>query len=236
MSSISKIETTQILIQNGDLRIECYFSKPENPKGSVIVIHEVFGINAHLRSVVDGLAREGYAAIAPNMVQRSATRLDLDYSDESLILGRSHKDMMTAEQIASDLTAVIDAVKGWGQVAIVGFCFGGHVAFLGAMLPGITATVVFYGSGIGVLTPGGGEASMRRSAEISGRILMFYGLQDDIILNEQADAVEAALARAGVNHEVVRYDAGHGFFCEARPSFDPVAAENAWTRLLAFIG
>lgn len=77
---------------------------------------------------------------------------------------------------------------------------------------------------------------MTRSAEILGRILMFYGLQDDIIPNEQADAVEAALAGAGVDHEVVRYDAGHGFFCEARPSFAPVAAENAWTRLLAFIG
>jgi carboxymethylenebutenolidase len=229
------IESQQIQVLNGDLAIDCYLSKPQNPRGAVIVIHEVFGINAHLRSVVDRLAKEGYAVIAPNMVQRSAPGLDLDYSAESLALGRSHKDLMTAQQIMSDLTVVMDAMRQWGEIAIVGFCFGGHVAFLGALLPGIKATAVFYGSGIGVMTPGGGAATVERSAEISGRVLLFYGLQDDIIPNEQADAVEAMLVKTGVSHEVVRYDAGHGFFCEARSSFDPVAAGDAWERLLDFI-
>ncbi len=156
------------------------------------------------------------------------------YDAESLALGRSHKDLMTAAQIASDLTAVIKALE-WETVALVGFCFGGHVAYLGAMLPGVVATAVFYGSGIGIMTPGGGAATIDRTAEISGRVLMLYGLRDDIIPNEQADAVEAALIQAGVRHEVVRYDAGHGFFCDARDSFDPIAAADAWERLLGLL-
>jgi carboxymethylenebutenolidase len=236
MQSISEIETKKIFVHNGDMAIECYFSRPKTPKGSVIVIHEVFGVNAHLRSVVDRLAREGYAVIAPNLVQRSAPGLALDrYDAESLALGRSHKDLMTAAQIASDLTAVMENMKEFGSVAIVGFCFGGHGAYLGAMLPGVVATAVFYGSGIGIMTPGGGAATIERTAEISGRVLMLYGLRDDIIPNEQADAVETALVKAKVRHEVVRYDAGHGFFCDVRESFDPIAAADAWERLLGLL-
>jgi carboxymethylenebutenolidase len=251
MRPVSKIETKKVVVQNEDLLIECYLAVPEaipeavpeavpevipkNHKGAVIVLHEVFGVNAHLRSVVDRLAQEGYAAIAPNMVQRSAPGLALDqYDAESLLLGRSHKDLMTAEQIASDLGAVIRAMA-CEKVAIVGFCFGGHVAYLGAMLPEVVATAVFYGSGIGVMTPGGGEPTVMRTAEISGRVLMLYGLRDDIIPHEQADAVEAALIQADVRHEVVRYDAGHGFFCGARDSFDGAAAADAWERVLGLL-
>jgi carboxymethylenebutenolidase len=236
MQPISEIETKKIFVQNGDLAIECYLSLPEIPKGAVIVIHEVFGVNAHLRSVVDRLARQGYAVIAPNLVQRSAPGLALDrYDAESLALGRSHKDLMTAAQISSDLTAVRESLGAFASVAIVGFCFGGHGAYLGAMLPGVVATAVFYGSGIGIMTPGGGAATIERTAEISGRVLMLYGLRDDIIPNAQADAVEAALVQAGVRHEVVRYDAGHGFFCDVRESFDPIAAADAWERLLGLL-
>ncbi len=237
---MSKIETESLLVGNSDRSIECYcatpLSYPEKPKGAVIVLHEVFGVNAHIRSVVDRLAFEGYAAIAPNMVQRSAPGFTLDeYDAESLALGRSHKDLMTAEQIAADLMLVIHRMRYYGSVALVGFCFGGHVAYLGAMLPGVVATAVFYGSGIGSMTPGGGKPTIDRTAEISGRVLMLYGLRDEIIPNEQADAVEAALVGAGVRHEVVRYDAGHGFFCEARSSFDEIAAADAWKRLLGLL-
>lgn len=236
MQPVSKIETESLSICNGALAIECYLAVPKNPKGAVIVLHEVFGVNAHLRSVVNRLAHEGYAAIAPNMVQRSAPGFALDqYDADSLALGRSHKDLMTAEQIASDLTAVIDRMRAFGPVAMVGFCFGGHVAYLGGMLPGVVATAVFYGSGIGLMTPGGGEATMVRTSEISGRVLMLYGLRDEIIPNEQADAVERALVQAGVRHEVVRYEAGHGFFCEVRDSFDPIAAADSWKRLLGLL-
>ena len=116
MHAISKIETrieTQsILVRNGNLSIEAYFATSDDPKGAVIVLHEVFGVNHHLRSVVDRLAAEGYAVVAPNMVQRSAPGFALDeYDAASLALGRSHKDLMTADQILSDLRTVIGMLR-----------------------------------------------------------------------------------------------------------------------------
>ncbi len=227
-------------VSSADCQLDCYFVQPERPKAvikaAVIVIHEVFGVNDWLKSVCDRLALEGYAAIAPNMVQRTAPGLDLDYSDASLALGRSHKDLMTAAQIAVDYRAVIGYLRSVGveKIGNIGFCFGGHIAFLGAMQPEVAITAVFYGSGIGALTPGGGAASMTRSQEIRGQVDLYYGTEDGLIPNEQADQVVASLSQAGVSHRVFRYPVGHGFFCEARSSaFDGVAAADAWERVKA---
>jgi carboxymethylenebutenolidase len=225
------LNRTTLQIPSTDCQIDCYLVQPESPNAAIIVIHEVFGVNDWLKSVCDRLAMEGYAAIAPNMVQRTAAGLNLDYSDESLALGRSHKDLMTAEQIAADYRAVISSLRsqGFQNIGNIGFCFGGHIAFLGAMQPEIAMTAVFYGSGISALTPGGGEASMTRSFEIRGSVDLYYGTQDALIPNEQADRVVANLMQAGVKHRVFRYPVGHGFFCEVRSiAFDAMAATEAW--------
>ena len=213
--------------------IDCYWVTPKNAVAVIIVIHEVFGVNDWLKSVCDRLAYEGYAAIAPNLVQRTAPGLSLDYSDESLALGRWHKDQMTVAGIETDYQSVIGYLRtlGFKKIGNLGFCFGGHIAFLGAMHPAILATEVFYGSGIGVLTPGGDGVTLARSPEIRGHINLHYGTQDPLISNEQADQVEAALEQSGVRHQVFRYEAGHGFFCEARSSFDPSATSLAWERV-----
>lgn len=229
-----------IMLTRSDLQIfhpthplDGYWVTPKNPVAVIIVIHEVFGVNDWLKSICDRLAYEGYAAIAPNMVQRTAPELSLDYSDESLALGRWHKDQMTVAGIEADYRSVIGYLRtlGFKKIGNLGFCFGGHIAFLGAMQPAILATDVFYGSGIGLLTPGGEGVTMGRSSEIRGRINLHYGTQDPLISNEQADQVEAALKQADVRHQVYRYAAGHGFFCEARSSFDPSAATLAWARV-----
>ena len=213
--------------------IDSYWVTPKNPVAVIIVIHEVFGINDWLKSVCDRLAYEGYAAIAPNMVHRTAPELNLDYSDESLALGRWHKDQMTVAGIEADYRSVVSYLRslGFKEIGNLGFCFGGHIAFLGAMQPAILATDVFYGSGIGLLTPGGEGVTMERSSEIRGRIHLHYGTQDPLISNEQTDQVEAALKQSGVRHQMFRYEAGHGFFCEARSSFDSSAASLAWERV-----
>ena len=213
--------------------IDCYWVTPKNAVAVIIVIHEVFGVNDWLKSVCDRLAYEGYAAIAPNMVQRTAPGLSLDYSDESLALGRWHKDQMTVAGIETDYQSVIGYLRtlGFKKIGNLGFCFGGHIAFLGAMHPAILATEVFYGSGIGLLTPGGDGVTLARSPEIRGHINLHYGTQDPLISNEQTDQVEAALEQSGVKHQVFRYEAGHGFFCEARSSFDSSAASLAWEQV-----
>jgi carboxymethylenebutenolidase len=228
------LTSRSIQIPSTDCEIDCYFVQPEAAKAAkavIIVIHEVFGVNDWLKSVCDRLAQEGYAAIAPNMVQRTAPGLNLDYSEESLALGRRHKDQMTAANIATDYRAVIGYLRsvGFEKIGNMGFCFGGHIAFLGAMQPEIELTAVFYGSGIGVLTPGGGAASATRSFEIQGQVDLYYGTQDVLIPNEQADLVVESLISAGVKHRVFRYPVGHGFFCEVRSiAFEAQAADDAW--------
>jgi carboxymethylenebutenolidase len=224
--------------QTDDLRIEAYLALPKEPGvyPAVLVIQEVFGVNAHIRDVAERLAREGYVAIAPNIFQRTAPGLDLGYSDAELALGRSHKDQTTAQQLLADLQGVIDylyslsMVKSDG-VGVIGFCFGGHVAYLAGVLPQVKAIASLYGSGVAVMTPGEGAPTVKRTREITGKVYAFFGTQDAIIPNEQADAVEAELIKCGINHQIFRYEAGHGFFCDRRGTYHPAAAADAWEQI-----
>jgi carboxymethylenebutenolidase len=221
----------QILtITNGDLAIAAYQARPINPGNypAVIVIQEVFGVNDYIRSVCDQIASWGYVTVAPAMFQRTAPGFAVGYSDAELALGRSHKDQMTAPQIISDIQATIADLKTQttGEIGIVGFCFGGHVAFLGATQPEIQVAALFYPSGIARLTPGGGDPSLTRLGEIQGQIYSFFGMADPIIPPDQVDEIEAAFASQG--HRVFRYAAGHGFVCDRRSDYNPAAATEAW--------
>ncbi|MEB3294115.1 MAG: dienelactone hydrolase family protein [Synechococcales bacterium] len=224
--------------QTTHLQLEAYLAAPTAPGiyPAILVIQEVFGVNAHIREVADRLAREGYVAIAPNIFQRTAPGLDLGYSDAELALGRSHKDQTIASQLLGDLQAIIaylyslPQVKS-GGVGVIGFCFGGHVAYLAGVLPDVKAIASLYGSGVAVMTPGGGQPTLGRTREITGQVYAFFGTQDPLIPNEQADAIEAELIKWGVDHQIFRYEAGHGFFCDRRDSYNAVAAQDAWEQI-----
>jgi carboxymethylenebutenolidase len=237
-----------VQIPNGDLRIDAYVARPEVPRSGnpgIVVIQEVFGVNAHIRSVCDRLAAVSYVAIAPAMYQRTAPGLDLGYSDAELALGRSHKDLLRAEEVLGDVAATIAWLRrecGVGPIGAIGFCFGGHLAFLAATLPEVTATALFYPSGIAVLCPGGGPPSLSRLDQIQGRIWGFFGDADPLIPTEQVEAIAAEFARVGAGpaanqHRLFRYaEVGHGFFCEQRPSYDAAAAADAWQKVTELFG
>ncbi len=246
-----------VQILNDDLLIDAYLSRPEDPRSGnpgVVVIQEVFGVNAHIRSVCDRLAAEGYVAIAPAMYQRTAPGLDLGYSDEELALGRSHKDLLRAEEVLGDIAATIAWLRREvqvGSIGTIGFCFGGHLAFLAATLPEVAATALFYPSGIAVLCPGGGPPSLSRIDQIQGRVWGFFGTADPLIPSDQVEAIGAEFARVEAGHAVLqtqnrsaqqqhqlfRYDGvGHGFFCEQRPSYDGPAAADAWQKVKELFG
>jgi carboxymethylenebutenolidase len=238
-----------VQVLNGDLRIDAYVARPgvaRSGNPGIVVIQEVFGVNAHIRSVCDRLAAEGYVAIAPAMFQRTAPGLDLGYSDAELALGRSHKDRLQADQVLGDVAATIAWLRrdcGVGPIGAIGFCFGGHLAFLAATLPEVTATALFYPSGIAVLCPGGGPPSLSRIDEIQGRVWGFFGTADPLIPNDQVDAIATEFARVGADrsaadqHQLFRYaNVGHGFFCEQRPSYDAAAAADAWQKVTELFG
>ncbi len=228
-----------VTIPHGDLAIDAYYARPEGdgPFPGVIVIQEIFGVNPHIRAVTERLAAAGFAAIAPNIYQRTAPGLELGYNAADTALGREHKDATTAPQLLGDLQATIDWLQARpevkrGPVGSIGFCFGGHVVYLGATLPGIGATASYYGGGIATFCPGGGPATIHRTPDIHGTVYAYFGTRDPLIPNEQIDAIEAALTAASPRHRVFRYPVGHGFNCDARPDYDTHAAADAWAHTL----
>ena len=205
-----------------------------------IVLPEVFGVNAWVRSVADRLAAQGYPALAVPLFSRTAPDLELAYDASDLAEGRRHKDATTSEQIVADVAAAVSWFRArYPQAAIhvVGFCFGGHAAFLAATLPGVEHAFDFYGAVVSRMRPGGGEPSLALLPEIKARLTCVFGMADPLIPPEDREAIGAALSKvdtAGHRLRVVEYaGADHGFMCEARSAFHPQASAQGWRLLLA---
>ncbi len=234
-----EIYTSNVSVPNDELQIAAYLAQPvgEGSYPAVVVIQEIFGVNSHIRSVTERMAKEGYVAIAPAIFQRVAPGFETGYTLEDIQIGRGYVQQTNASELLSDLQATVDYLKTLPQVkadaiGCIGFCFGGHVAYLAATLPDIKATASFYGAGIAVRTPGGGSPTITRTPEISGTLYAFFGLEDQSIPPEQIDQIEAELNKYEIPHRIFRYDrADHGFFCDQRDSYNPEAAADAWKQV-----
>ncbi len=232
-----EIHTTHIQVPNGDLQIDSYLAQPlgEGPFPAVVVVQEIFGVNKHIREVTEKIAKEGYVAIAPSIYQRQAPGFEVGYTEEDLILGRKYKEQTKASELLSDIQATINYLKSLPTVkpdkfGSIGFCFGGHVTYLAATLPEIQATASFYGAGIATGTPGGGEPTITLTPKISGTIYCFFGTEDPLIPIEQVDQIEAELQKHQIKHQVFRYPADHGFFCDHRSNYNAQATADAWVK------
>lgn len=235
-----EIETQSVQVKNGDLIIDAYLATPrgEGPFPGIIVIQEIFGVNEHIRDITRRLAQEGYVAIAPAIYQRQVPGFEAGYSEEDIKIGRAYKEKTKASELLSDIEATIDYLNTLPQVyregvGTVGFCFGGHVVYLASVLDEVKATASFYGAGITNWTPGGGKPTLSRTKEIKGKIYAFFGQEDASIPPEQVGQIETELQKYQIPHRVFSYaQAGHGFFCDRRASYNPDAAQDAWTHLL----
>lgn len=234
-----EIRTAKVQVPNGDLQIDAYLASPtaEGQYPGIIVVQEIFGVNAHIREVTERIAKQGYIAIAPAIYQRQAPGFETGYTPDDIQIGRKYKEQTKASELLSDIQATIDYLKSLPQVkkdgfGSIGFCFGGHVTYLAATLPDIKATASFYGAGITDLTPGGGEPTITRTKDIKGTLYAFFGMDDASIPAEQVDQIEAELENHQIPHRVFRYDGvDHGFFCDHRGSYDATAAAAAWTEV-----
>ena len=223
--------------------LRCWLSLPADrpPLAGVLVLPEVFGINAWVRSVADRLAEAGYAALAVPLFARTAPDLELGYDEASLQLGRSHKERTAAATLLVDVEQAAEWLAGriadpTAPLGCVGFCFGGHVAMLAATLPRIAATCDFYGAGVASGRPGGGAPTLAELPRVSGRLFCFCGEADPLIPEGDVSAIECALAAAAApgRHRLIRVPgAGHGYLCEARRDFHPEAADQGWRTMLA---
>jgi carboxymethylenebutenolidase len=235
-----EIQTNYVKIAAGDLDIDAYLATPtaERTYPGIVVLQEVFGVNSHIRNVTERIAKLGYVAIAPALFQRLAPGFETGYTPPELEVGRKYAwEQTKASELLSDIQAAIDYLKTQPQVkpdaiGCIGFCFGGHVAYLAATLPDIKATAAFYGTGIPTRTPGGGSPTITRTPEISGTIYAFFGLEDASIPTDQINQIEAELTKHHIPYKIFRYHgAGHGFFCDQRTSYNPEAATDAWEQV-----
>jgi carboxymethylenebutenolidase len=234
-----EIEARTVQVPHHTLLIDGYLAQPK-AKGcfpAVIVFQEIFGVNAHIRDVTERIAREGYVAIAPALFQRFAPGFDTGYDAESVNIGREYKAQTAAATLIDDAQATIAYLRKLSNVrseaiGTIGFCFGGHVAYLIATLPDIKATASFYGAGIATMTPGGGEPTLSRTAEIQGVLYAFFGSKDASIPLTEVEQIKAELEAHRVQHQIFVYPAEHGFFCDRRGSYQADAAASAWLEVL----
>ena len=209
--------------------IPAYVAQPAGkPRGGIVVVQEIFGVNSHIRSVADGYAAEGYLAVAPATFQRVKPGVELGYESEDMQAGMGLKaavEALPAPGVMQDLQAAIGHAASAGKVGIVGFCWGGLLTWRAAcMLEGLGAAVPYYGGG--VTTPG----EVARKPRVP--VLAHFGDQDHWI---PLDTVEA-FRKAHPEVEVHVYQANHGFNCEQRGSYNAEAAALARQRTLAFFG
>lgn len=204
-----------------------YVAEPKGtPKGAVVVLQEIFGVNSHIRSVADGYAAEGYLAVAPSTFQRTKPGVELGYSDEDMKAGSALKaaaEALPKPGVLQDIQAAVDYAARAGKVGIVGYCWGGLLTWRAAAeVSGLSAAAPYYGGGM--TTP---EESV---LEPQVPVLAHFGDNDHWIPLDTVDAFK----KAHPDVEVHVYACGHGFNCEQRGSYNAEAAELAKDRTLAF--
>lgn len=196
------------------------------PRGAVVVLQEIFGVNAHIRAVADGYAAAGYLAVAPSTFHRVKPGVELGYEEADMNEGFGYKmavEALPAPGVMADIQAAIDHAAQAGKVGIVGYCWGGLLTWRAACtLSGLAAAVPYYGGGM--TTP---EETARQPRV---PVLAHFGEQDRWIPLDTVQAFQAA--QPGV--EVQVYAAHHGFNCDHRGAWDAAAAALARERTLAF--
>jgi len=230
-----KLATQRVTLQVADgTSMNAYTARPaeEGKFPGMLVFQEAFGVNAHIRDVTERLAREGYVAIAPELFHRTGPGFEGSYTDFASAM--PHMQAMKEEGQIADIAAAYDWLKSNSQtlpdrIASIGFCMGGRMSFLASSTVQLRAAISFYGGGIA-------PALLPRAANLSSPVLFFWGGQDHHIPDTDRQAVVAGVRDAGkVFVNVTFSDADHGFFCDARASFNPTAASLAWTLSLKFL-
>jgi carboxymethylenebutenolidase len=188
------------------------------PRGGIVVIQEIFGVTRHIRDVAEQFAAAGYIAVAPALFDRIEPEVDVPYTDPQK--GFGYVKALNTDQAMQDIQAAADHVRPAGKVGVVGYCWGGQLAFLAAARLGIDAAVAYYGGGI-----------HQQLAHVPRVPVMFhFGEKDSHIPQSAVDETRKAYPH-GIYH---LYPAGHGFNCTDRPSFDADCAKLAFDRTVEF--
>lgn len=212
---------TTLMARDGH-SFQAWLSAPAGaPRGAVVVLQEIFGLNSHIRAVADRFAADGYLAIAPALFDRVRRDLQLGYTAADVEEGRGTMRQLVQEKTSLDILAAINVVKHAGRVAAVGYCWGGTQAYLAAVDLPVVAAVAYYGTGI--------VNHLDRHPKVP--VMYHFGAKDKSIPPEAVESIRAA-DTAG---QLFVYPADHGFNCDQRPSYDAESAALARERTLQFL-
>ena len=204
-------------------RMQCigaYLAKPAGkPKGGIVVIQEIFGVNEHIRHVADGFAQAGYTAIAPCFFDHLESGVELGYNEEGYAHGKALVTELGLDRAVEDVASAAEAISSAGRIGTVGYCWGGTVAMLAAMRLGMPS-VSYYGA---------------RNVPFLGEkpkapVMFHFGEKDKSISPEMVQKHRDMLPQM----DVFTYPADHAFNRDVGPQYDEASAKLAYERTLAF--
>lgn len=204
-------------------KLQAWQAQPAGtPRGAVVVLQEIFGVNAHIRNVCDRLAEQGWHAVAPALFDRVQRGQEMGYGPDGAAAGRALREQVEQPAALMDVQAAIDHAHKAGRVAVMGFCWGGTLAWLAAAkLHNLACAVAYYGTSI--------HANVDERPHVP--VLLHFGSQDTLIPPDHVDRI----AQVWPDIPLYRYDAGHGFNCDDRPAYHPPSAQAAEHRTQDFL-
>ncbi len=204
--------------------LDAYVAMPEGePVAGLVVVQEIFGVNAHIRGVADGYAKDGFLAVAPALFDRIERNVELSYEGDDMNKARSFIPKLNMDKALLDVEAAIQyaAATTGKKVGVIGYCFGGSLAWLAAARLNPAAAVGYYG----------GQIAKFANEGLNCPVMLHFGRQDGHIPPEDVDKIKSAHPEV----DIYWYDAGHAFNCDARSSYNSEAAKIARERSLQFL-
>lgn len=221
---------TALLADGTEMDLYTAFPEQQRKHPVIIVLQEAFGVNNHIRNICERLSQEGYAVVAPELFHRTGKRVEIPYTDFQAAM--PHFGAITNETLAADIMATHEWILSQehvdtAKIGSIGFCMGGKASFLANALLPLSAGVSYYGGGL--------EKLASEAEKLYGPHLFFWGGQDKHIPQENIDLIIGAVKAAGKDYtNVIMSYADHGFNCDERSSYNPLAADEAWGHTLSF--
>jgi carboxymethylenebutenolidase len=215
-------ETLTLTAEDGH-KFAAYRATPSGaPRGGIVVVQEIFGVNQHIRKLADGFAADGYLAIAPALFDRVERGYETGYGPQDIERGRATRGKLSTDQAMMDVKATVKELQKAGvKVGVVGYCFGGTIAWLSATrIDGVSAAVGYYGGGVA-------DAAEEKP---KAPVMLHFGETDASIPMDHVEKVK----KAQPNVPVFTYPAGHGFVCDERGSYHAESAKTARERTMEF--
>ena len=216
-------DTLTLTAEDGH-KFSAYRANPSGtPRGGLVVVQEIFGVNQHIRKVADGFAADGYVAIAPALFDRVERGYETGYGPQDIERGRATRGKLSTDQAMMDVKATVKELQKAGlKVGVVGYCFGGTIAWLAATrVDGVSAAVGYYGGGVA-------DAADEKP---KAPVMLHFGETDASIPKE---AYEKVMRMHPTVPSFVYAGAGHGFVCDERGSYHAESAKVARERTIDF--